>query len=723
MQVRHLASLGFLLGWAFCVLTDPAKDTQHKVTYNVCDTPVCVERARLINESLNVSVDPCTDFYSYACGGWMSKHKIPESKPVTGTFILLDDELRGTLRDILGNMTLVCENQNITDKAAIVYNACVAVPDLEDRHDVVLAIMNDSGLAQWPKTRQDKCKKTDALNPTDVLIQTRISTILSSAVSRDSQNLSAYVIQLDQLAFSAVGRNQLINQTTNYSKPIIAAYKKVIEVAMKFMKPNLTDSELSELSGILLAFERKLANMTAPPEKRRDLIKLYHRTTIDELERNFSYVPIRALLQNEFCRVNITLAHNETVELFALEYYKKLNEFLKCADTDTLYNYAGLRRILKWAATGSQEFRNASLELRKVKAGVRVEKPRWQLCVDEVNDAMAESVGYLYVQRKFSGKAKEEVEDLTRRIMAAFNESLHTLKWMDNKTRAAAETKLSKMGTKIGYPNWLFNTTYIENLYNFVPKLSLNAPYGEMMYSIAQNNWKQELLKLRKPYDKDAEWIVGAAVVNAFYSASSNEMVFPSGILQGVFYEHGLPRSINFGAVGMVVGHEMTHGFDDKGSQFDAEGALKQWWTNETRAEFMKRTKCFVYEYGNITDKEANMTLNAKNTVGENIADNGGLRMAFEAYSQLLEKKYKRVDTRLKGLEDVSGKQLFFLSNAMVWCRLCRREYLKLQIQYDPHSPGPYRVNVPMSNLKAFSETFNCPANSTMNRKDRCSLW
>ncbi|XP_075528282.1 neprilysin-1-like isoform X4 [Dermacentor variabilis] len=604
MQVRHLASLGFLLGWAFCVLTDPAKDTQHKVTYNVCDTPVCVERARLINESLNVSVDPCTDFYSYACGGWMSKHKIPESKPVTGTFILLDDELRGTLRDILGNMTLVCENQNITDKAAIVYNACVAVPDLEDRHDVVLAIMNDSGLAQWPKTRQDKCKKTDALNPTDVLIQTRISTILSSAVSRDSQNLSAYVIQLDQLAFSAVGRNQLINQTTNYSKPIIAAYKKVIEVAMKFMKPNLTDSELSELSGILLAFERKLANMTAPPEKRRDLIKLYHRTTIDELERNFSYV-----------------------------------------------------------------------------------------------------------------------EDLTRRIMAAFNESLHTLKWMDNKTRAAAETKLSKMGTKIGYPNWLFNTTYIENLYNFVPKLSLNAPYGEMMYSIAQNNWKQELLKLRKPYDKDAEWIVGAAVVNAFYSASSNEMVFPSGILQGVFYEHGLPRSINFGAVGMVVGHEMTHGFDDKGSQFDAEGALKQWWTNETRAEFMKRTKCFVYEYGNITDKEANMTLNAKNTVGENIADNGGLRMAFEAYSQLLEKKYKRVDTRLKGLEDVSGKQLFFLSNAMVWCRLCRREYLKLQIQYDPHSPGPYRVNVPMSNLKAFSETFNCPANSTMNRKDRCSLW
>ncbi|XP_049514803.1 neprilysin-1-like [Dermacentor silvarum] len=723
MQVQNFAALGFLLAWVCFAVSYPTKSTEQKETYQVCETPACVQRARLINESLNKSVDPCTDFYSYACGGWMSKHEIPKSKPMTGNLILLNDELKETLRDLLGNVTLVGEKQNVTDKAALVYNACVAVPDLKDRRDVVLAIMNASGLAEWPRTRQDKCKRSKALNSTDVLIQTRISTVLSPSVSRDFQNLSAYTIQLDQLQFPMVGRNQLINQTTNYSKPIIAAYKNVIQVAMKFMKPDLGDSELNELSDRLLAFERKLANMTAPPEERRDTMKIYHRTTIDELERKFSYVPIRALLQNEFCRVNITLAHNETVELFALEYYKKLNEFLRCADTDTLYNYAGLRRILKWAATGSQAFRNASLELRKAKAGVRVEKPRWQLCVDSVNAAMAESVGYIYVQRKFSHEAKEEAEDLARRIMATFNESLQTLKWMDNKTRAAAEKKLSKMGTKIGYPDWLFNTTYIEERYKFVPNLPLKAPYGEMMHSIAKNNWKREMLKLRRPYDKDAEWLVGAAVVNAFYNPNSNEMVFPSGILQGVFYEHGLPRSINFGAIGMVVGHEMTHGFDDQGSQFNAEGALKQWWTNETRTEFTKRTKCFVDEYGNITDKKANMTLNGKNTVGENIADNGGLRMAFEAYNQLLKKEYKNVDTRLKGLENVSGKQLFFISNGMVWCSLTRPEYLKQQIQYDPHSPGPYRINVPMSNMKAFSETFNCPANSTMNRTNRCSLW
>ncbi|XP_049514430.1 neprilysin-1-like [Dermacentor silvarum] len=650
----------------------------------------------------------------------MSKHNIPESESTTSSFFLLDDKLRETLRDILGNATVVEEGQTATDKAVVVYNACMAVPRLEDRRDVILAIMNASGLSQWPLTYQPKDQKANA---EDVLVQTGIATVLSVGVSRNLRNLSSYSVQLDQPDFTTIGRNEIINQTTDYSMPIIKAYKDVIEVALKFMKPNLTDAKLAVLSDKLLDFEGKLANLTAPPEERRDLLEIYHRTTIDELERNFSNIPIRALLQKQFDNVNITLAHNETVELFALKYYEKLNEFLRRSDVDTLYNYAGLRRMLRWAATVSREFREVSFKLRKVKEGVQVERPRWQICVDEVNDDMPDIVGKLYVERKFSPEAKKEVQDLVRRLMAVFNESLQRFQWMDKTTREAAEAKLTKMATKIGYPDWLFNTTYIEELYKFVPKLLLNGSYGAMMYALSRNHWKQEMLKLRRPYNRDAAWQVGPAVVNAFYSPNANEMMFPSGILQGVFYEHGLPRSINFGAIGTVVGHEMTHGFDDTGSQFDADGALKQWWTKHTRTEFMERTKCFVYEYGNITDMQVNMTLNGKNTVGENIADNGGLRLAFEAYKRLLEVEYKNIDTRLKGLEEFSGEQLFFIANAMVMCTLSRPEYVKEQIQYDPHSPSQYSVNVPISNLADFSNTFNCPANSTMNRKDRCTFW
>ncbi|KAH8035521.1 hypothetical protein HPB51_006277 [Rhipicephalus microplus] len=598
---------------------------------------------------MNTSVDPCTDFYAYACGGWMAKHKIPESQSMTSSFSLLDDELRETLRGILGNMSIVREHQNVTDKAAIVYNACLAVPDLEDRPDVMLAIMNASGLAQWPITGPRREKNSIGTTTEDVLKQTGIATLFALGVSRDLRKLSSYAIQLDQPDFSAVGRNEIINQTTDYSKPIIDAYKNVIIVAMKIIKPNLLEDELHKLANRLLAFEGKLANLTAPPEERRDALRIYRRTTIDELKRNFTNIPIGDLLQKKFRLADITLALNETVELFALEYYRKLNTFLSTIHANTLFNYAGLRRMLQWAEAVSKDFRKASFELRAVKEGLHVQRPRWQVCVDEVNDDMPEIVGKLYVQSKFSPEAKHE---------------------------------LAQMATKIGYPDWLFNDTYMEELYKFVPQLSVNTSYGEMMYALSDNHWKQEMLKLRKPYSKDTEWPVSLAVVNAFYNPNGNEM----------------------------------------GSQFDTNGALKEWWTNDTRTKFTEKAKCFEEEYGNITDVETNMTLNGKNTLGENIADNGGLHLAFEAYKRLLQVEYKNVDTRLKDLEEFSGEQLFFIANAMIMCSLSRPESLKEQIQYDPHSPSQYGINVPLSNLPAFSDTFNCSANSAMNRQHRCAI-
>uniref|UniRef100_A0A131YKP8 Gluzincin n=1 Tax=Rhipicephalus appendiculatus TaxID=34631 RepID=A0A131YKP8_RHIAP len=294
---------------------------------------------------------------------------------------------------------------------------------------------------------------------------------------------------------------------------------------------------------------------------------------------------------------------------------------------------------------------------------------------------------------------------------------------MDNDTISAAEEKLKKMISKIGYPSWLLNTTYLDELYKYVPNLNISSSFLDMASYIDANNWKRQLSHLGQKYDAESVWIVGPAIVNAFYNPSANEMVYPSGILQGAFYQYGLPRSLNFGAIGMVVGHEMTHGFDDTGSQFNADGALKQWWTNETRTKFNDKAKCFIEQYGNITDEEANMTINGVNTVGENIADNGGLRMAYKAYERLLEGECGGEDTRLPGLEHLSGRQLFFIGEAMVWCTRMRKERRQHLIQYDPHSPDYLRVNIPMQNMEEFSTVFNCPANSTMNASNRCVLW
>ncbi|KAL3201781.1 hypothetical protein MRX96_042799 [Rhipicephalus microplus] len=336
--------------------------------YFVCDTPVCLQRAKIINESLNRSVDPCEDFYSYACGGWMKSHPIPAEKSALDSFSVLNDQLRDTLRDLLENITLVDENQTVVDKLALFYNSCVAAPELPDRRDVMYDIMKVSGMRDWPKTGNsseevqnvtessnttESTNTTDCKNITSVIIRTGMSSILGIGVGRDTRNLDSYVIQLDQLGFSWVGRKQLINQNTTYSRPIIAAYKNVIQVAMKFMKPNLSDEEISNLTDNLVAYEGQLANLTAPPEERRDLLKLYHRTTMEELQNNFTndrflviifYItnvpkslpiqkyPIRALLTNVFKEVNITLADNETIEMYALEYYTKLNDFLETVD-------------------------------------------------------------------------------------------------------------------------------------------------------------------------------------------------------------------------------------------------------------------------------------------------------------------------------------------------------------------------------------------------------
>uniref|UniRef100_A0A023GP98 Putative peptidase family m13 includes neprilysin n=1 Tax=Amblyomma triste TaxID=251400 RepID=A0A023GP98_AMBTT len=446
MVIAYLVITACLPAWATLVVLVLADVEGPKGNYTVCDSDVCKQRAQLINASIDPCVDPCDDFYSYACGGWKKNHPIPSDKSSTGNFYLLREELQETLRSILGNMTLVYECQNVTDKAAVAYNACMAVPTSPDRQDVMLEIMNASGVVRWPITN-----KTEEVfvNCSEVLHKTGISAVLSANVGRDLRMLNSNIIGLDQLSFDTVGRNQLIYPEREENKRIIEAYKNLTKTAFQFMRPNISDEELTRLSEELVNFEGQLANMTAPPEERRDILKIYNRVTIKELQENFTGVQLLDLLQKEFVKANITLSDNETVELYALDYYKKLDYFLLCTcNPATLYNYVGLKVMLAMGNQVSESFRNASLELAKAKTGVVTDSPTWQKCVGAVNNLMPEIVGLLYVQQKFSEEAKKEVEHLAKRLMEAFNESLQNEKWMDNKTRAAAEEKLLKMGTK-----------------------------------------------------------------------------------------------------------------------------------------------------------------------------------------------------------------------------------------------------------------------------------
>ncbi|XP_077563112.1 neprilysin-1-like [Haemaphysalis longicornis] len=697
-----------------------------KEEYVVCSSPVCLQRAQEIKESLNKSADPCEDFYAYACGGWIENHNLPESESSYDSFDVVDDALQASLRDILGNVTIGYEgNQNATDKVALAYNACMAVPEAGDQHNVMWKIMNDYGLAEWPILTKEEQGPVKEINLTKVLLDVGLDPILKLTVERDSTYITSYVIKLDQISFGKVGRNQLIHPNKEGNKAIIAAYKKLIAVAATFMNPNMTEQQARTLADDTVAFEGTLANFTSPPEERRDVLAIHHRTTIGVLQENFSHFPLLGLLNKEFKKVNLTLTETEPLEIHALDYYKRMTSYLSEAEPVAVFNYLGLRTILRWAAHASKDFRKALFELDEVVSGVKKDSPRWKKCVRLVNDEMKEVTGYLYVTKYFREEAKMEVEGIIDALKNAFNDTLQKSTWMDADTRYEANLKLQEMHTKIGYPECILNSTCLDEFVKYIPRLNSSTPFLSIWRSIKDNNRKTKLGKLRETFDAEKIWMLGPAVVNAFYNPSGNEMEFPAGILQGVFYQYGLPRSINMGAIGTVAGHELTHGFDDEGSQYDAKGRLREWWSNDSRQKYREKSQCFVEQYGSIYDKEAGMKLNGNNTLGENIADNGGLRAAFKAYKNIIKEECDGEDTRLKGLEELSGEQLFFISNAMVWCNVLRPEEKKYAIQYDAHSPNEYRVNIPMQNMAEFSKQFNCPTHSRMNleRSKTCALW
>ncbi|CAN7987476.1 unnamed protein product [Ixodes pacificus] len=270
-------------------------------------------------------------------------------------------------------------------------------------------------------------------------------------------------------------------------------------------------------------------------------------------------------------------------------------------------------------------------------------------------------------------------------LNSTFGEMLNNITWMDEPTRNEALKKLQKMVAKIGYPFWILNDTYLNGLYEYAPAAFLNYSFLNVLLGLQLNRKIQGLLKLRQPYKKEDQWYTGAAVVNAFYNPSTNDITFPAGILQPPFFQHGVPSSLNMGAIGMVIGHEITHGFDDGGNQFDADGQLRNWWTESSQKMFLESAQCFIEQYGNVTAKEVNLTLNGINTQGENIADNSGLKAAYLAF-----KKFNDTDQVLPGL-NLTGDQLFFVSNAMGWCQNIRKERLRRDVQYDPHSPTKYR--------------------------------
>jgi membrane metallo-endopeptidase-like protein 1 len=365
-----------------------------------------------------------------------------------------------------------------------------------------------------------------------------------------------------------------------------------------------------------------------------------------------------------------------------------------------------------------QRFIELWSELKQALTGADQDSSRWRTCVNFVHENFGMAVGRMFVTKHFDERAKANALSMIGDIRAAFIELLDEVTWLDNNTRTVARQKAAAMTENIGYPDYILNNTALDKDYEDVridPK-----KYFENVLSILNITTQISLRQLRQPVDK-MRWSTPPAVVNAYYSNTKNRIMFPAGILQPPFYHENYPKFLNYGGIGMVIGHEITHGFDDMGRQLDKDGNLKQWWTDDVISTFKSRAQCIIDQYSNYSVTDVNLNLNGHRTQGENIADNGGLKQAFRAYRRLIERQGQE-EPVLPGL-NMTSNQLFFLNFAQIWCGTARPESYIQYIRTNLHSPGQFRVIGTLSNSVDFAEAFHCPVNSRMNPANKCQVW
>ncbi|XP_049515110.1 neprilysin-1-like [Dermacentor silvarum] len=701
--------------------------------YTVCKTDVCKERARLLNKSINTSIDPCDDFFGFVCDGWIKDHPIPQTDASFGTFQQTEKNVLHDLRGIIENITDFAEPRNVTEMAATVYRACICNYFTEEELiPMVKHVIARMGFPKWPAMRPSEVPYT---NYTHLLMTTSLWPFFFVNVAQDLNDTNRFIIELDEMPYPILGRDQLLYPSTEYNKPIVQAYLHLIATAVKVLNPNATAYDATIVAERIFVFEARLASMTTHPNLRRDIKAIYQKITIEELQKEVPNIPVLQSLNRVFSVANITLNNTEQVAMFGMSYFKKANDFFGCIyDLSDMYNLAAWRRIFQLVLLTSKAFAKSWQQLLEIASGVQKQKPDWQLCLERVAGVMPFVIGRMYIDKNFNVTAKTDVETMIKNITTTFNKSLSSREWLNGSTKQTALDKLEKMTYKIGFPLWILNDTVMENRFPYVRRFNISDPLFKIILSFQDNAAIKTLLLLRMKPDKKNSWITAPAVVNAFYNPPTNEMVFPAGILRDSFYQHGLPASINYGAIGTIIGHEMIHGFDNTGKQFDEDGRLRNWWSNSTQKKFDVKAKCFIDQYSSVFSELANRTLNGVNTLGENMADNGGLRMAFRTLDQQL-KAFDTPDVRLPGLEKYSAKHLFFISAAyvsfpvspLVWCGSSRPEALRLQIEYDPHSPRRQRINVSLKNMKSFTSVFHCNETKKMSFKaksnETCVLW
>ncbi|XP_038871480.1 membrane metallo-endopeptidase-like 1 [Salvelinus namaycush] len=693
---------------------------------NVCTTPECVTAAARLLQNMDATVEACQNFYQYACGGWLERHVIPETSSRHSVFDILRDKLEIVLKGVFE--TESDQDRDAFRKAKTLYSSCMNETLIEQLDSKPLMRLIDS-IGDWPVASEDWNSATEqawSLEDTLATLNSRYhkKVILDMYVWTDDRDSRRHIIYIDQPGLGMPSRDYYFNDGN---------YKRVREAYLQFMVSmariaredrNLTqedDCVVEEMVQVL-DLETDIANATSPAEERQDVTILYNKMTLSKLQESFNLNGFNwtRFVRGVLSSVAVDLHREEEVVVYSSPYLKKMNDVLSKHTVRTMQNYLTWQLVMERVSSLSRRFKDARAPYRKALYGTTVEEARWRDCVRYVQGSMENAVGALYVRETFAGESKRMVSDLISKIQEAYVETLEELNWMDDQSKEKAREKAMAIKEHIGYPDHILEESNLKLDLEYAHLNFSEENYFENVLENLQAEAHKTLKKLREPVDPDM-WIIGAAVVNAFYAPNRNQIVFPAGILQPPFFSKQQLQALNFGGIGMVIGHEITHGFDDNGRNFDKDGNMLNWWSNYSAEHFKDQSQCMVQQYGNFNWKLAGgQNVSGISTLGENIADNGGVRQAYKAYMKWVEREGEEL--RLPGL-DMDHKQLFFLNFAQVWCGAYRPEYASQCIKTDSHSPLEYRVLGSLQNFGAFSDAFQCKPGTPMNPEMKCRVW
>lgn len=673
----------------------------------MCVTEGCIDAAYHMFHSMNQSVDPCDNFYEFACGGWAQNNPIPESKGFWGIYSVLQEDNERIVRQLL---TGAASNSEAIKKSKTFYDACMNLTAVNKKGakpllDIIKKLGGWNVTQDWNSSNFDFNQKLQAVHRYSVPV------FFGTGVDADDKNSAKNILQVDQAGLTLSRTNYL----KNMSDPKLVAYLKYMTTVGVLLggQENETRRQMQEV----LELEMKLAQIFVPHENRSQIDEIYNKTNIMKLQKLCNKINWLDFFKNQFKDMpNTKIGEKEEVVVYATRYLAVLSPVIAKASTGVLNNYMMWRVVASLAPSLSEEFRNAHEDLVKVLTGSKRSEDLWKRCMKETDDAIGMALGSLFIEKTFEGSSKQQATEMIDAIRASFKGGLPDLDWMDDETRRAAEDKADAVKDMIGFPDYIKDPKKLKEKYdglNFQP-----MEYFQNKRNSDDFQLMKTLKRLREPVDIK-KWYMTPSTVNAYYSPSRNQIVFPAGILQAPYYNKKFPKVVNFGGIGSVVGHELSHGFDNSGRMYDKLGNYGvMWWTNRSVEQYKSRSDCMVKQYSKFS--YFNHHVKGKVTLGENIADNGGLKAAYNAYKEWESKN--GADPPLP-LLNMTPDQTFFLAFAQNWCADIRKEVAIVRLDDDPHSPNKFRVLGSLANSQAFAKAFKCPSGSKMNPPEKCHIW